>query len=143
MKRVLVASVLVALAALQGCTTQLIEGQKRELRTYDEKGLKVKEKKPGVAAALGIFPAAGYFYNGHYVLAITTIPLYPFLGPLWMPFDAYNAAEARNYYATKAEVERAKAKAIRENDHKMEDKQISYEEHIRNQRQIEEKYSAY
>ncbi len=142
MKKLMLA-VMASMILLQGCTTALIEGQKRELRTYEEKGLKVNEKSPGVAAALGILPGAGYFYTGHYVLGITTIPLYPFLGPLWMPFDTYGAAEARNYYATKAEVERAKSKAIRENDHRMEDKEISYEEHIRNQREIEAKYSAY
>lgn len=136
-------AVIAAAAVLQGCTTPLIEGQKRELRTYEEKGLKVEEKSPGVAAALGLLPGVGYFYTGHYVLGITTIPLYPLLGPIWMPFDTHGAAEARNYYATKAEVERAKAKAIRENDHRMEDKEITYEEHIRLQRDIEAKYSAY
>lgn len=47
--------------ALQGCTTHLAEGQKREMRVYEEKGLVVKEKSVGTAAILGIFPAAGYF----------------------------------------------------------------------------------
>lgn len=145
MKRFLAATAmsLAVLSTLQGCTTQLIEGQKQELATYEQKGLKVKEKSPGLAAGLGIFPAAGYFYTGHWALAITTIPLYVFAGPLWMPFDTYNAAEARNYFATKASVERQKAKEIRENDHAMEDKKIDYEQHIRNQRTIENKYSAY
>lgn len=145
MKRTLAAAALslFALSTLQGCTTQLIEGQKQELQTYESKGLLVKEKNPGLAAGLGVLPAAGYFYNGNYVLAITTIPLYVFLGPIWMPFDTYNAAQARNYYATKASVERQKAKAIRDNDHEMEDKKIDYEQHIRNQRVIEEKFSAY
>jgi hypothetical protein len=145
MKRILAAAALAVavLSTLQGCTTQLIEGQKQELATYEQKGLKVQEKSPGVAAGLGIFPTAGYFYTGHYVLAITTLPLYVFAGPLWMPFDTYNAAEARNYFATKSRVEREKAKAIRDNDHDMEDKKIDYEQHIRNQRVIEEKYSAY
>lgn len=145
MKRFFAATALsiIALSSLQGCTTQLIEGQKQELQTYESKGLLVKDKNPGVAAGLGVLPAIGYFYTGHPILAVTTIPLYVFLGPLWMPFDAYNAAEARNYYATRASVERAKAKAIRDNDHEMEDKKIDYEQHIRNQRVIEEKYSAY
>lgn len=145
MKRTLAAAVisLFAFSALQGCTTQLIEGQKQELQTYESKGLLVKEKNPALAAGLGVIPTAGYFYTGHPAIAITSLPLYIFLGPIWMPFDAYNAAEARNYYATKASVERAKAKAIRDNDHEMEDKKIDYEQHIRNQRVIEEKYSAY
>jgi hypothetical protein len=134
---------LALLSTLQGCTTQLIEGQKQELATYEQKGLKVEEKSPGLAAGLGVLPSAGYFYTGHWALAISTIPLYVFAGPLWMPFDTYNAAEARNYFATKASVERLKAKEIRDNDHLMEDKKIDYEQHIRNQRTIEEKYSAY
>lgn len=127
---------------LQGCTTSLIEGQKQELETYSQKGLEVREKNPGLAAGLGVLPMAGYFYTGHYVLAFTTLPLYPFLGPLWMPFDNYGAAQARNYYATKASVERDKAKALRDLDHKLEDKEISYEQHIREQRAIEAKYSG-
>lgn len=50
--------------ALQGCTTNLIEGQKQELATYKAKGLAVEEKNPATAAALGILPGAGYFYTG-------------------------------------------------------------------------------
>jgi hypothetical protein len=129
--------------ALQGCTTSLIEGQKQELETYRQKGLAVEERKPGVAAGLGILPFAGYAYTGHWALAFTTIPLYPFLGPLWMPFDAHNAAEARNYYATKQSVERARAKALRDNDREADDKHIDEVTHRRNQRDIEDKYSAY
>lgn len=129
--------------ALQGCTTSLIEGQKRELETYSQKGLEVQERRPGVAAALGVLPMAGYFYTGHYVLAFTTLPLYPFLGPLWMPFDNYDAAQARNYYATKQSVERARAQALRANDREADDKHIDEVTHRRNQRDIEDKYSAY
>ncbi|MCX2694979.1 hypothetical protein OO256_28715 [Pseudomonas sp. DCB_CB] len=137
-----VAALAVAITA-QGCTTGIVEGQKRELAIYEEKGLMVKEKSPGVAAALGVLPMAGYFYTGHYVLAFTTLPLYPFLGPLWMPFDAASSAESRNYYATKMEVERNKAIELRKIDQKMEDKRLTYEQHIREQRAIEAKYSAY
>lgn len=143
MKNVLGLTAIAMVVALQGCTTHLAEGQKRELRVYEEKGLLVEEKSVGLAGVLGIFPSAGYFYAGHPVIAITSIPLYPLLGPLWMPFDAAAAAKSRNYYATKAEVERAKAKALRELDHKLEDRTLSYEQHIREQRVIEQKYSAY
>ena len=129
--------------ALQGCTTSLIEGQKQELETYRQKGLVVEERNPNVAAGLGVLPIAGYAYTGHWVLALTTIPLYPFLGPLWMPFDNYGAAEARNYYATKQSVERARAQALRANDREADDKHIDEITHRRNQRDIEDKYSAY
>jgi hypothetical protein len=136
-------SLLVLAVALQGCTTQLIEGQKQELATYEAKGLKVTERSEGLAAALGVLPMAGYLYSGHYVLAFTTLPLYPFLGPLWMPFDTHGAAQARNYYATRTNVERLKAQKLRENDQKLEDKSVTEIQYIRAQRDIENKFSAY
>lgn len=127
-----------------GCTTHLADGQKQELAVYESKGLVVKEKSPGLAAALGVLPGAGYFYTGHPVLGVTTIPLWVIsLGPLWMPFDAAAAAQTRNFYATRTQVERDKAKALRELDHRLEDKQLTYEQHLREQRTIEAKYSAY
>jgi hypothetical protein len=141
MKKVL-AFAAIALA-LQGCTTSLIEGQKRELETYEQKGIAVKERDPKVAAALGVLPMAGYFYTGHPALAFATLPLYPFLGPLWMPFDNYDAAQARNYYASKESVERARAKAMQANDREMDDKHIDDVTYRRNRREIEDKYSAY
>ncbi len=62
-----------------------------------------------------------------------------------LPFDCDEAQSAknRNYYATKEFVEREKRKALREIDHKMEDKALTYEQHIREQRLIEAKYSPY
>ncbi|WP_338924842.1 hypothetical protein V0M98_35055 (plasmid) [Pseudomonas silesiensis] len=129
--------------ALQGCTTNLIEGQKQELETYKQKGLAVEERNPKLAAVLGILPMAGYLYDGNYVLAFTTLPLYPFLGPLWMPFDTYNSAQARNYYATKPHVERERSKAMQANDRAMDDKHIDDVTYRRIRREIEDKYSAY
>ncbi|MCV4065278.1 hypothetical protein ACRCQJ_12605 [Pseudomonas aeruginosa] len=137
------AALLCAVALASGCTTHLSEGQKRELDAYEQKGLKAEEKSVGTAAVLGIFPMAGYFYTGHPALAVTTLPLYPFLGPLWMPYDTAQSAKNRNYYATKEFVEREKRKALTEIDHKMEDKQLTYEQHVREQRLIEAKYSPY
>lgn len=144
MKIKAVAAVLVTAAAvLQGCTTHLSHGQKRELNAYHEKGLAVREKSVGTAAVLGIFPMAGYFYTGHPVLAVTTLPLYPFLGPLWMPFDAAASAKNRNYFATREHIARERATALRALDQRLEDRELSYEQHIREQRLIEERYAAY
>ncbi|MEB0221354.1 hypothetical protein [Pseudomonas sp. AB12(2023)] len=138
----IVASLLV-LSSLQGCTTPLAQGQKQELSIYEEKGLVVHDKNVAAAAALGVIPGAGYFYTGHYVLGVTTIPLWVFLGPLWMPFDTAAAAESRNYYATKIQVERSKAADLMALDQKLENKQLTYEQHLREQRVVEAKYSAY
>lgn len=144
MKNFTLSVLAVVLSFASGCTTHLAEGQKQELSIYESKGLVVKEKSVGAAAVLGLLPGVGYFYTGHPVLGITTIPLYVIsLGPLWMPFDTAAAAESRNYYSTKIQVERDRAKALRELDHKLEDKQLSYEQHLREQRLIEAKYSAY
>jgi hypothetical protein len=135
----LLASILLA----TGCTTHLSDGQKRELDAYEQKGLMAKEKSVVAAGFLGVLPMAGYFYTGHFVLAFTTLPLYPFLGPLWMPYDTAQSAKNRNYYATQEFVEKEKRKALVEIDHKMEDKQLTYEQHIREQRIIEAKFSPY
>lgn len=143
MKKVLSSAIIAAAVLAQGCTTHLSHGQKRELAAYEEKGLLVQEKSVSTAAVLGVFPMAGYFYAGHPILAFTTLPLYPFLGPLWMPYDTAQSAKNRNYYATKENASREKAKALREIDHKLEDKQLSYEQHIREQRDIEAKYEPY
>jgi hypothetical protein len=144
MKRIVICALAAALGLASGCTTHLAEGQKQELAIYESKGLVVKEKSVGAAAVLGLLPGVGYFYTGHPVLGVTTIPLYVIsLGPLWMPFDTAAAAESRNYYSTKIQVERDKARALRELDHKLEDKQLTYEQHLREQRLIEAKYAAY
>lgn len=142
-KSLFVALTIISTVALQACTTHLSDGQKRELDAYEAKGLAVQEKSVGTAALLGVLPMTGYLYTGHYVLAFTTLPLYPFLGPLWMPYDTAMSAKNRNYYATQENVSREKAKALRQIDRKMEDKVLSYEQHIREQRQIEEKYTPY
>lgn len=145
MKRIAGIALAVSLAiTATGCTTHLDSGQEQELAIYESKGLVVKEKSVGVAAALGVLPAAGYFYTGHPVKAVFSIPLWVIsLGPLWMPFDTAGAAELKNYYATRSQVEREKAKALRELDHRLEDKELNYEQHLREQRTIEAKYSAY
>lgn len=127
-----------------GCTTHLVDGQKQEMEVYESKGLAVKEKSVALAAGLGILPAAGYFYTNHPAIAVFSIPLWVIsLGPLWMPFDTAGAAEVQNFYATRRQVEFDKAKDLRELDHRLEDKQLTYEQHLREQRTIEQKYSAY
>lgn len=136
-------SFLVLATALQGCTTKLIEGQEQELATWEAKGLKVTERNETTAAILGIFPVAGYLYTGKYGLAVTTIPLYVFGGPLWMPFDTHGAAKARNYYATRTNAARLKDQELRQNDQKFEDKTLTEIQYIRAQRDIESKYSSY
>ena len=143
LKKLPIAVALISTLLASGCATHLSPGQERELNGLKEKGLYIEEKNVAGAAALGVFPIAGYAYVGHPGLAITSILTWPFLGPIWMPFDVGYAAQNRNYYATLEYVEKEKRKALRELDHQLEDKAISYEQHIREQRLIEAKYSPY
>lgn len=126
-----------------GCTSHLVPEQQAELEIYEEKGLAVNEKSAALAGTLGILPIAGYAYTGHPILSVTTIPLWVLGGFLWMPYDTYHAAETRNYWATRTAVERAKAKDLAAIDKKMEDKVLTYEQHIREQRVIEAKYASF
>lgn len=84
-----------------------------------------------------------YAYTGHPVAATFSVLTWPFLGPLWMPADAAYAAQERNYWATKDYAEREKRKSLEVIDQKLQDKSINYEQHIREQREIEAKYSPY
>lgn len=142
-KTAAIMGLLASTVLLQGCVNQLEKGQRQEMEVYEQKGLAVHEKSVVGAGFAGILPTAGYFYTGHPVLAISTIPLYPFLGFLWMPFDAAHAAENRNYYATKNEVERKRRQELNILDSKYTSKQVTEVQYIRQQRDIEEKYSAY
>lgn len=130
-------------ATLQGCVTRLDQGQLQELSVYEHKNLVVYEKSPVAAGIVGVLPSAGYFYTGHPVLAISTIPLYPFLGPLWMPFDAVAAAQSRNYYATVMQVKRDEARDKKLNDQALMDKKIDYTQHMQAERKIEDAYAGF
>lgn len=143
LKAVTLSTILSSVFLLQGCITPLERGQKQEMAVYEEKGLAVHEKSVAGAGIAGVLPTVGYFYTGHPVLAVTTIPLYPFLGFLWMPFDAAHAAENRNYYATKNEVARKRRQELNILDTKFQSKQITEIQYIRQQREVDEKYSAY
>jgi hypothetical protein len=89
------------------------------------------------------YPSRGTLYTGHPILSFTSILAWPFLGPLWMPYDTAQSAKNRNYYATKEYVAREKSKALREIDHQLEDEKINYQQHVRMQREIEDKFSPY
>lgn len=113
------------------------------MAAYEAKGLAQQEKSVALAAVLGIFPIAGYAYTGHPVAATFSVFTWPFLGPLWMPADTGLAASERNYWATKDYAEREKRKDLAAIDEKLEQKQLTYEQHLREQREIETKYSPY
>jgi len=143
LKKISIAVLISTSLLASGCVTHLSPGQKREYEAYKAKGLEQKEKSVALAATLGILPVAGYAYTGHPIAATFSVLTWPFLGPIWMPVDAALAAQERNYWSTKDYAEREKRKALQQIDHKLEDKQLTYEQHIREQRDIEAKYSPY
>lgn len=131
------------ITSIVGCTTHAMPAQETELEGYQQKGMEVKEKSPGLAATLSVLPMAGYFYTGHPVLAITTLPLYPFLGFLWMPADNYSNAKLQNYYATKDQAERNRRKEITDLNSKLATKKITTDQYLLKQSEIDTKYSPY
>lgn len=131
------------MTSVVGCTTHAMPAQETELEGYQHKGMEVKEKSPGLAAGLSVLPMVGYFYTGHPVLAITTLPLYPFFGFLWMPADNYSNANLQNYYATKDKVERDRRKDIESLNTKLATKQIDADEYLLKQSEIDNKYAPY
>lgn len=126
-----------------GCTTHAMPAQETELEGYQQKGMEVKDKSPALAATLSVLPMAGYFYTGHPVLAITTLPLYPFLGFLWMPADNYSNAKLQNYYATKDQAERNRRKEITDLNSQLATKKITTDQYLLKQSEIDTKYSPY
>lgn len=142
-KKATLAALIGSTLLVSGCVTHLSPGQEREMATYEAKGFAQKEKSVALAAVLGIFPIGGYVYTGHAVAATFSVLTWPFLGPLWMPIDSAFAAQERNYFATQEFVTKSKRKELSVIDEKLEQKQLTYEQHLREQREIETKYSPY
>ena len=122
-----------------GCATGLNTAQKYELLEYEAKGLAVQEKSPGTAAALGLLPGCGSFYGRSYGLGVVNLLFWP-LSICWDPVSGHNAAEAINYFATKAHVNKQMQRELRQLDMDLEDDKITEKEYILKKRSIESKY---
>lgn len=142
-KKATLAALIGSTLLVSGCVTHLSPGQEREMAAYEAKGLAQTEKSPALAATLGIFPIAGYAYTNHPIAATFSLLTWPFLGFLWQPWDNYLAAESNNFYSTQEFVTRSRRKELAVIDEKLEQKQLTYEQHLREQREIETKYSPY
>lgn len=124
-----------------GCAGSLNSIQKGELQSFQAKGMLVEEKKPGLAAGLGILPGGGSFYTRHIGLGVVNLLLWP-LSILWDPVSGYDGAQYINYFTTKAYVARQRDKELQELDEQMLIKKISSEEYLLKKRAIERKYSG-
>jgi hypothetical protein len=142
-KQLTLVALISATTLLAGCVTHLSPGQEHEMSVYEAKGLAKKDKSVALAATLGVFPVMGYAYTGHPVAATLNVITWPFLGFIWGPFDCAYAAQERNFYSTREFVESEKRRSLSLLDAKLESKQLSYEQHLREQRDIEAKYSPF
>jgi len=141
MKKISVVSLGLACSLVTGCASGLNSMQTQEYRTWESKGLLVKEKDPGTASALGILPGGGSFYTGNTGLGIVNLLMWP-LSICWDPISGSNGAKSDNYYATKAVVERKQAAEISELDDQLRMKKIDNEEYVLSKKKIEAKYSG-
>lgn len=140
-KQGLLLSAILATGLLSSCATPLNSAQDAELKSYRAKGLEVKEKNPGTAAALGILPGGGSFYTRNYGLGVVNLLLWP-ISVCWDPVSGHDGAESINYYATKADVSKKMNKEMAALDTQLQTKTISADEYVLKKAQIERKYSA-
>lgn len=133
-------SAMVCAGLLSGCATSLNSMQKRELRSYQAKGLETSEKSPTAGAFLGFLPGCGSFYTRHYGLGVVNLLLWP-LSTLWDPFNGCQGAVEINYYATKAALTKKIQKEISALEDELDANVITKEQYFRKKKAIEAKYS--
>jgi hypothetical protein len=124
-----------------GCAGSLNSIQKSELSAYQEKGMMVEEKKPGLAAALGILPGGGSFYTRHYGLGVVNLLFWP-LSVLWDPVNGYESAQSINYVVTKATINRQKDKEMSDLEAQLVGKAITSDEFLAKKGALDRKYSG-
>lgn len=140
-KKLIAGCCILGVALMSGCATPLNSAQKQELQAYQAKGMAVEEKNPSTAAALGILPGGGSFYTRNVGLGIVNLLFWP-LSICWDPVSGHDGAESINYFATKAAIQKAMSKDLRDADRALEEKTITQEQYMRKKREIESKYST-
>ena len=139
MVRRLIALILVAAsAAITGCTS-LNSFQRSEYAAMQAQGVAVEEKKPKVAAALGVLPGGGSFYTRQWGMGVLDLLLWPW-SIIWDPFVGYSGAEAINYDVSRGYVKRLKAEELAQLERKLEDNTVTQAEFIELRRSIEARY---
>ena len=139
MVRRLIALVLVAASAASTGCTSLNSFQRSEYAAMQAQGVAVEEKKPKVAAALGVLPGGGSFYTRQWGMGVVDLLLWPW-SIIWDPFIGYSGAEAINYDVSRGYVKRLKAEELAELERKLEDNKVTQAEFIELRRSIETRY---
>ncbi|WP_136526292.1 hypothetical protein [Geomonas ferrireducens] len=133
-------AVILLLAVLAGCATELSGPQKAELKWYRNNGLAVQEKDPATAAWLGILPGGGSFYTRNYGIGIVNLLCWP-ISVVWDPVSGYNGAETLNYMSTVSVVEKKRNKEIATLDSKLAAGTISKDEYLKLKTECEKRYA--
>lgn len=127
------------LATATGCASGLNSYQKSELEHFQANGIAVEEKNPGLGAALGLLPGGGSFYGRAYGYGVVNLLFWP-LSILWDPVSGYDASQAINYQATKAQAARQQDQAMNDLDERLTSKQIDLTQYTLEKRKIDRKY---
>jgi hypothetical protein len=129
----------VLLLIASGCATSLNSSQKQDLRSYQAKGLEVREKSPGTGAALGFLPGGGSFYAREYGFGVVNLLLWPY-SILWDPVSGYKGSQSINYFATKSTVDKKMRSEITALDDNLALNVISPAIYVKEKHRIEERY---
>jgi hypothetical protein len=136
-KRLALATGFIALCS--GCATGLNSHQKAELKHFEARGQAVKEKEPGLGAALGILPGGGSFYGREYGFGVVNLLFWP-ISILWDPVSGYDAAQAINYQATKAHLYKQQEREMSDLDEKLQTGQLDITQYTLEKRKVDQKY---
>lgn len=129
------------LAITTGCANGLNSVQKAELDAYESRGMAIRDKSPGAAAALGLLPGGGSFYGREYGYGVVNLLLWP-LSILWDPVSGYDAARAINYNVTKAHVAKLHERELQELDDQLGNGQMDIARYTLEKRKVDSKYRA-
>lgn len=139
MRNRLLGLILVAASAISTGCTSLNSFQRSEYAAMKAQGVAVEEKKPKVAAVLGVLPGGGSFYTRQWGMGVVDLLLWPW-SIVWDPFVGYSGAESINYDVSRGHVKHLKAQEMAELDRKLEDKKVTQAEYIELRRSVETRY---
>jgi hypothetical protein len=133
------ALVVVAASAVSTGCTSLNSFQRSEYEAMKVQGVAIEEKKPKVAAVLGVLPGGGSFYTRQWGMGVVDLLLWPW-SIIWDPFVGYSGAEAVNYDVSRGYLKRRKADELAELERKLEDNKVTQAEYVELRRSVESRY---
>ena len=139
MKRPLLGVILsLATGSFTGCSS-LPPAQRVEYAVMQQNGVLIEEKKPKVAAALGLLPGCGSFYTRQWGLGAADLLTWP-LSILWDPFAGYGGAQVINYEVTRANLNHLKAQETAELDRRLATSEITSAEYVARKNEVDTRH---